>query len=284
MTQARELYAAGNLAGAIEAITREVKANPTDTARRSFLFELLCFAGEWDRAEKQLDVLAGQGPTAEVGAKVYRNNVRAERDRQRLLVEVSDPHFLTEPPAYVDMHLEALRQLRDGNTQAAREILDRAEEERPALAGTLDGAAFEDLRDYDDRFAPVLEIIVSDKYTWLPFEQIKRIEITPPEQLRDLIWAPASIETTDNELKAFLPLLYPGSCRHSDDRVRFGRMTDWTMLADELYAGAGLRLLAVDGEEKPLLEVGSLSFAARDGEASADSGDEDDERGEPATA
>jgi protein involved in temperature-dependent protein secretion len=66
-----------------------------------------------------------------------------------------------------------------------------------------------------------------------------------------------------------------------DDRVRFGRMTDWTMLADELYAGAGLRLLAVDGEEKPLLELRSLSFSARDGEASAADGDE---RGEPATA
>jgi type VI secretion system protein ImpE len=198
------MYAAGNLAGAIEEITREVKANPTDTARRSFLFELLCFAGEWDRAEKQLDVLAGQGATAEVGAKVYRNNLRAERERARLISEVSEPHFLAEPPAYVDMHLEALRQIRDGNTQAARDTLDRAEEERPALAGTLDGAAFEDLRDYDDRFAPVLEIIVSDKYTWLPFEQIKRIEVEPPEQLRDLIWARASIETNDNELKAFL--------------------------------------------------------------------------------
>lgn len=275
MTQARALYESGELTPAIEELTREVKANPTDTARRAFLFELLCFAGDWERAGKQLDVIGSLGATAEVGAQVYRHNVKAERDRRRLFADGLAPHFLTEPPAYIDLHLEAINRLREGNTREARETLDRAEEQRPALAGTLDGKGFDDFRDYDDRFAPVLELIVSDKYTWLPFEQIKRLEIAAPEQLRDLVWATAQIETVDKELKAFLPMLYAESSRHADDQVKLGRMTDWTLLGDELYAGAGLRLFAVDGEEKPMLQVRNLSFNIQANEEDADSADDE---------
>jgi type VI secretion system protein ImpE len=60
MPTAKELLDAGKLAGAIEAATAEVKANPTDVPRRTTLFELLCFAGDWDRAEKQIDVIGQQ--------------------------------------------------------------------------------------------------------------------------------------------------------------------------------------------------------------------------------
>ena len=55
---ATELYKAGKLSEAIQAIGAEVRENPTDVRRRTFLFELLCFAGEFDRAEKHLIVLA----------------------------------------------------------------------------------------------------------------------------------------------------------------------------------------------------------------------------------
>ncbi len=260
MTDAKTLYEAGDLAAAIEEVTREVKAHPSDAARRTFLFELLCFAGEWERADKQLEVIGHQSAGAEIGVQVYRNNLKAEHARRRLFTDGLSPHFLIEPPPYVDLHLEALNRLREGNTQEARATLDRAEEERPAVSGTLNDTPFEDFRDYDDRFAPVLEVIIQDKYTWVPFEQIKRLEITAPEQLRDLVWATAQIETVDKELKAFLPMLYAETSRHTDDAVKLGRMTDWTLLSNELYAGAGLRLFAVDGEEKPMLQVRNLSF------------------------
>lgn len=56
--QAKELLDAGRLTAAIEQLGQEVKARPADTQRRTFLFELLCFAGEYDRAKRQLDGLA----------------------------------------------------------------------------------------------------------------------------------------------------------------------------------------------------------------------------------
>ena len=58
---AAELFREGKLMEAIEAVGVEIRGNPTDSKRRTFLFELLCFAGEYDRAQKHLEVLAGGG-------------------------------------------------------------------------------------------------------------------------------------------------------------------------------------------------------------------------------
>src|ERR1700692_4357265 len=62
MPTPRELYQAGQLQAAIQALTAEVKANPADGPGRIFLFELLSFAGDWDRAQKQIEVLGQAGP------------------------------------------------------------------------------------------------------------------------------------------------------------------------------------------------------------------------------
>ncbi|HEV2761938.1 MAG TPA: type VI secretion system accessory protein TagJ, partial [Pyrinomonadaceae bacterium] len=57
-----------------------------------------------------------------------------------------------------------------------------------------------------------------------------------------------------------LPTLYPGTSQAQNPLARLGRMTDWREVGEELYLGAGLHLLAVDGEEKPLREVRSVEF------------------------
>ncbi|OLE51433.1 MAG: hypothetical protein AUG51_23350 [Acidobacteria bacterium 13_1_20CM_3_53_8] len=263
MAEAKELFEAAKLQEAIEQLIGEVKANPADTARRTFLFELLCFAGDWDRAEKQLDVIGHQSAQAEMGVMVYRANIKAERERQRLFNEGVAPHFLKEPPAYVDLHIEAIKQMIEGKAVEARATLDRAEEERPAISGKFDGQEFQDFRDYDDLVAPVLELIVKDKYVWMPFEHIKSLSVAPPKQLRDLIWASASVEALDGTIgEVYVPSLYAGSSQHADDQVRLGRMTDWKQIDVDLYRAAGLRLFLVDDADKSLFEASGVEFNA----------------------
>lgn len=264
MPTARELYAAGQLSAAIETLISEVKANPTDTARRTFLFELLCFAGEWERAGKQLDVIGHQSATAEIGVQAYRNNIIAEQARRRLFSEGLKPHFLADPPGYVQLHLDAINRIREGNLTEARALLDRAEEERPAIAGTFNGESFADFRDADDLVGPVLELIVQDKYTWLPLEQIKSIEMPEPQQLRDLLWPMARIETDFINGETFMLALYHSTGEHSDDQARLGRMTDWRKLSDDLFTAAGMRLFIVDEEDKGLLEIRKVEFRPHD--------------------
>jgi type VI secretion system protein ImpE len=260
MPAAKELFDAGNLREAIEELTREVKAKPTDVSRRTFLFELLSFAGEYERAEKQLDVIGAQSATAEIGVQVYRNNIKAERARRRLFSDGLRPHFLTDPPAYVRLYLDAINLIRGGQFAEARELLDRADEERPAFNGKFNGESFSNFRDADELVGPVLELIVQDNYTWLPFEQIQKIEVRPPAQLRDLIWIMARIESESITGEAFIPVLYSGSSEHADDRVKLGRMTDWRQLSDDLATAVGLRLLMVDGEDRALLDARTIEF------------------------
>lgn len=262
MNQAKELFAAGKLNEAIQALLLEVKANPGDASRRTFLFELSCLAGDWERAERQLDVIGHQSAEAELGVMVYRANINAERERRRVFAEGVQPHFLREPPAYIDLHVAALGQLLKGQMAEARATLDRAEEERPAIAGKIGDKQFEDFRDYDDFVAPVLELIVKDKYVWLPFEQIKRVEISPPKQLRDMLWASARIEALDGTIgEVYLPTLYQATSDAENDQLRLGRMTDWKPISEDLYRAVGLRLFLIDGEDKSLFEATPVEFA-----------------------
>jgi len=264
MPTAKELLDSGNLRAAVDAATAEVKANPTDPRRRTFLFELLCFTGDWDRAEKQIDVIGQQSMEATLAVTVYRANIAAERERARLFRDGVAPHFLTEPPAYVDLHIEAIQKWIAGDLAAARKLLDRAEEDRPALEGAWNGTPFSDLRDYNDWTGPALELIVKDKYAWLALEHIQEIEIDPPRTLRDLVWTPARIRAADGTTgEVYVPALYYGSSGHADDQVRLGRMTDWKALdgTGEISQGLGLRLFLVDGEEQSVLDTRSIEIA-----------------------
>jgi type VI secretion system protein ImpE len=83
MPTANELFAAGRLEAAVEVLGVELRSNPADAQRRAFLFELLAFAGSYDRAQKQLDVLGRGGPEAELGASTCstRRTTRARRLR-----------------------------------------------------------------------------------------------------------------------------------------------------------------------------------------------------------
>lgn len=263
MSIAKVMFEAGDLQSAIEELTNKVKARPTDTQQRIFLFEMLLFADEWERAERQMDVIAQQSLEAGLGIQIYRDNLKAERDRNNLFSEGRRPHFISEPPTHVELHLEAINCLREGKVREARETLDQAEEERPAFTGKLNGETFSDFRDYNDVVGSVLELIVQGQYTWLPFEQIRKLEIDAPKSLRDLMWTPARIECTDGTNgDIYIPALYAGSGKHIDNQVKLGRMTDWKDVGEGLYMGSGLRLFLVDSEDKALFEAKKIEFDA----------------------
>ncbi len=263
MTNAKELYERGRLSAAIEQLTQEVKAKPMDNSARIFLFELLCFAGDLDRAEKQLDVIGHQSKEMEVGAAIYKEVLAAERKRRAVFSEGAPPAFLTTPPDYVPFHLEALSLQREHQPDKARVLLAKALDMHPGLTGKVDGEDFHEFEDSDLFLAPFLELYVNDKYAWLPFEQIRRIEFRRPAHLRDLLWAQVKIEARGGDLgEVFLPVLYPGSNLHADDAVKLGRRTDWIDVGAGLARGAGQRLFMIDGRERVMLEINEVVFDA----------------------
>jgi type VI secretion system protein ImpE len=259
---AEELLRAGHLLAAVEQLNQEVSSRPADNQRRTFLFELLCFVGDYRRAALQLEVLGQQSATAEIGVQVYRHILIAEQTRHQLFSEGVPPAFLFPPPAYASLHLAAVHRLCNHQPAEAMALLEQAQHPQTALRGSLEGQPFTTWRDGDDVLAPFLEVIVHDKYVWLPFEQIKHLQITTPKRLRDLLWVPALLEAHAGPVgEVFLPVLYPDSHRHADERVKLGRMTDWTDAGEGVILGAGQHLFFIDGQDRGILTVHDTEFA-----------------------
>lgn len=226
---ARQLYADGRLDQAIEALGNELRQHPDDAQRRTFLFELLVFAGQFDRARKQLDVLATKGTQTEAGTLLYRAAIEAERVREHMFDTGDYPS--TPAPAPV--------------------------------RGTLNGTPFASIEDADPRLGARLEVIAGGRYLWLPFAHLATIHMDPPSRLRDLHWMPARIATgpsvRDMELgEVLLPVLTPAAHRDEDDAVRLGRATAWVRTEQAQEVPVGSKLWLVDGAEVPLLEVRDL--------------------------
>lgn len=263
MMKAKEILENGHLSEAINEMTQEVKAHPADSRSRTFLFELLCFSGQLDRAKNQLDALDAQDPKADLGIDFYRKILKAEQTRQQLFSKGTFPKLLGPCPAHLQGHLDALLQIQEGHFPKAKDLLTQAEDLCPALDVTIDGATIGGFMDLDDVFAPLLEIIMQDQYYWVPFSEIRKISVTPPKHLRDLLWVPAQIETTAAALGVVIPVLYPGSSTSEEELVKLGRVTDWKQ-QEGLTLGVGQHVFGFNELDKGILEIREMTFSTVD--------------------
>ncbi len=228
---ARNLLKQGEVRAAQGALSEWLRSHPGDHLERTFLFELLCFSGDWDRAERQLSVLAKGDPQKELGAILYFSALHAERTR----------HDLATVPA-----LQA-----DSNPPSS-------------LLGTLNGRPFQSISDADPNIGARLEIFAAGCYAWLALEHVASIRFAAPRRLRDTLWAEATVQTNSSfhggELREVLvPVLYPFSWKAADQSVWLGHRTVWAEEQGEARP-FGQKMLLVDDEEIPLLDVRELAF------------------------
>jgi type VI secretion system protein ImpE len=228
---ALSLYRAGELQAAIDALGVELKKQPLDAKRRTFLFELLCFKGEYDRAEKHLDILSDANQQAAAGAMLYRSALHAERERQDMFARGALPQGSAHP----------------------------------SPSGELNGEKFSGLADADPRIGAHLEVFIAGSYTWIPFAYIEAIETEPPKRLRDLLWLPAVLHATaefrlQDLGEILLPVIAPLSWKSSEDAVRLGRTTVWNDDPEYEQLPSGQKLLLFGNEEQPFLEMRKLTF------------------------
>lgn len=237
----KQLFQAGKLNEAITALGAELRDNPTDTQRRTFLFELLCFAGEYDRAEKHLNLLGDQGQSAQLGAVMYLAALHAEKLR-RDMFRTGD--FPSSTPASAEK-----------------------------IQGKLNGKEFHSCEDADPRIATRLEAFAAGAYLWIPLEHIVFIEMEAPKRLRDQLWIPALVRTgpafKGKELgEVLIPAISPLSFEDADDNVKLGRVSDWREKDGEAVP-VGQKMFLVDGEDIPILDLRKIEFRAAAAEASS---------------
>ncbi len=232
------LYREGKLREAIKALGEELRSNPLDAKRRTFLFELLLFAGEYERAEKQLDLLAGANAESAAGTLLYRSALHAERTRQSMFANHETPPSKPEP-----VH-----------------------------GGVWNGTSFSEISDSDPRIGANLEVFMAGSYTWIPIHYLRKLEIDPPTKLRDLVWAQARLETSSDfrlqELgEVLIPVLCPLSSSHTDESVNLGRESAWE--TDEAFGEIpfGPKIMVIDGVDVPLLDIRSVTWTAPEKES-----------------
>jgi type VI secretion system protein ImpE len=257
----RDLIKAGRLAEARKLLTEQVRSLPGDPGKRTLLFQVLAFSGEWSKAGQHLETIVAQDPKKETGVRVYQNLLGAERERQEVLELKKRPSFLPGTPPYAEVHLAALQKLLGQKTEEAETLFDQIEAERPELRGTANGEAFTGFGDTDAFLAPFLEAMVHGRYVWIPFESIQELALSPAKTLFDLIWVEGHVTTWEGlALNCHFPVLYAGSSSHEDERIRLGRMTDWIPLGAGFSRGVGQHVYQVGDGEKAILEIREVLF------------------------
>lgn len=251
-----ELLEPGRLSEAIERVAAEVKAKPRDPAARTFYFELLSLNGELDRAAKQLDVLNGAAGDLGAGVSVYAGAIQAEKERRQFFHGGPRPRVLAGP-AYAGAYLEAVEQHAAGNSEAALARLQEGAQER-SLNGTLNGDEVHELSDSHDLLGPFVELVVEQRYAWVPWEAIQSLAIPQPKYLRDTVWTPASLKLhSGDQGEVLLFSLYVDSYLQGDE-IKLGRRTVWEQTPAGYTVAYGQKVIAAGDRDWPVLEIRSL--------------------------
>ncbi|THB68069.1 MAG: SciE type virulence protein [Gammaproteobacteria bacterium] len=260
MTTATEYYQNGDLENAITAIQSEIKANPAATSKRAFLVELLCFAGELDRADKQLDIVSTQEPDAVVSIGFWRQLIRAELSRKEFYIAGRTPEVVNDPGETINELIRASVEIRAGDLENAAEILNSLEEKREPLKVICNGKDCDDFRDLDDLNSGILEVLANNgKYYWIELDKINSIEFYPPQRPIDLLWRKAILDVADGpDGEVFIPTIYFNE--EADSESRLGRKTEWTQNASHPLRGIGLRAFLVGDELMTILDIQELKF------------------------
>jgi type VI secretion system protein ImpE len=252
---------AGDPAAALAQLQEQVRAKPADPKLRVFLFQLLCVVGQWERALNQLKVASSLDPAALAMEQTYGDAVRCEAIRDEVFKGNKSPLIFGEPDQWLALLIESLLQAGRGEHERSHDLRARAFDEAPASAGSVDGRSFEWIADADSRLGPVLEAVINGRYYWVPFARLKKIQIEPPEDLRDMVWMPSHLDFENGgESMALIPTRYPGSEHASDGLIALARKTIWDEVAPNIHQGLGQRIFTTDIDDVPLMEVRTISL------------------------
>lgn len=257
----------GNLADALTDLQNQIRKEPGNPKLRVFLFQLLVVSGQWERALQQLKVVGELDSLSLLMVQTYQTAVMCEAFRAEVFSGKHSPLIFGDPQQWVALLVQALHLEAEGHISEALSLRDQALEQAPAISGSINGESFEWLADADGRLGPVLEAIVNGRYYWIPFQQVQRIELEEPADLRDVVWMPAQFTWINGgAASGLIPTRYPGSENSADPLIRMARKTEWLELAEAASRGIGQRLLATDVQDYALMDVRKIQFNAVNGQ------------------
>ncbi len=258
----------GDLGQALQLLQDGVRARPADVKLRIFLFQLLSVQGQWARALNQLKVCGEMDASTLPMVNTYREALQCEAVREAVFKGQTTPIVLGKPQTWVAHLVEALLADQRGDTALASHLRAQALADAPTTAGTVNGEPFEWIADADSRLGPVLEVVVNGRYGWVPFASLASVTFDPPEDLRDMVWLPATLEFPNGgSTVALVPTRYAPMPEGADGQLLLARRTEWDAIGDSQFRGLGQRLLTTDNTELGLLDVRALVLHHAEGGA-----------------
>jgi type VI secretion system protein ImpE len=258
-----EALRSGDLSGALAAVKQGIRGNPSDADLRLVLLHLALLDGDWDGALKQLKLYGelSSDENSQLLVLTLSSLIESEEQRRAVLSGEREPLIFAEPPAWVGGLAQMNRHLAAGEFEAAAGCRERVAEEAPAIPGTVDGTRFDWLGDTDWRFCAVLEAVIGGSYYWLPIERLRRITLSEPKGLRDLVWCPVNFQfTNEGESPGFIPVRYPGSEDSENRDLALARGTVWDEAAPGIVLAKGQRVLTDGDHDYSLLDVRRIEF------------------------
>ena len=268
---AKALILGGQINAARTLLVDQVKKSPADIQARSLLFQVMLLCGEWDKAQRHLDIASRQMESPEMNAPVYQNLIQAEKERVAVSNKQQRPTFFPDIPEYSEDFFQALDLLDKGKIDDAANLFGRIDAGLPDVQGTINGQPFKGFKETDTTLAYFIEAIEYERYLWVPIANIRELAVSPPQTLFDLIWAKGRITTWEGlTMGCFLPVLYPNSFASEDDRIRLGRLTDWKPLGGPYAKAIGQHVYDVGGLDRSIFEIEEAVFSLADPEEKGD--------------
>ena len=247
-------------------VTRQIQANPANADLRAAFVQLLCLAGNWSRAQTQLQSWLALSPQAQPTVNLLQQAIAGELQRDAVLRGVVQPVLPGSAWHWCDTLLAALQAETAGDVARGSALRADALERAAANPGTAtqqdQPTAFSWLMDGDSRFGPVCEVINQGRYYWIPFAAIREMQFQTPASVTDLVWRHTRVQLVDgSEQVCQIPARYP-LLAGADERFLRASVTEWQTLGtdDHQFIGQGQKMWLSDSAEFPLLTLQQVMF------------------------
>lgn len=268
MLSLQQRLAKASLADNLTEIARQIQADPVSADLRAAFVQLLCLAGNWQRAQIQLQSWLALMPQAQPTVTLLQQAIAGEQQRAAVMSGDAQPQLPGSAWYWCESLLAALRADIAGEHARAATLRATALEQAEANPGQLQqqgqSAAFAWLMDGDSRFGPVCEAIANGRYYWIPFAAIQEMTFQPPVSVTDLIWRHTRVQLVDgSEQICQIPVRYPLQ-QGADERYLRASVTEWQTpgSAGDQFIGQGQKVWLSDNVEAPLLTLEQLVFHA----------------------
>jgi len=246
---------------ALAQLQEQIKKDPSNPKLRVFLFQLLAVLGQWERSLNQLKVAGDLDSANLLMVQTYREAIQCEALRAEVFSGKRSPLVFGDPQPWLAFLVEALRLESEGHVNEAQALRIQSFDAAPVVSGAFNGTGFDWIADADNRLGPVLEAIVNGRYYWIPFQQIRAIEMEEPADLRDMVWMPAVLTWVNGgQASGLIPTRYPGSERSEDSLIKLARKTEWEEFAEGAYRGLGQRVLATSVEDYAIMDARHIAL------------------------